>query len=80
MSEINDPNVLIVTSTGLKTKSLAEWEEKIRGVRRIELDPLVLEYQRKIAAEYPQAEVDSAKLAVSTKDADIKTRYPKPTL
>ena len=79
MLETNDNNVLIVTPEGLKSKELAEWEEKIRGVRRIELDPLVLEYQRKIAADYPQSEIDAVRVSISEKDKDIKSRYPKPT-
>ncbi|ASD67654.1 hypothetical protein [Pseudoalteromonas piscicida] len=71
-------SVNIVTKSGIKPIEVVIWEDEISSVRRIELDPLVLELQRKIAARYTAEEIEAARLEVKEKDTEIKLRYPRP--
>ncbi|WP_462150856.1 hypothetical protein [Pseudoalteromonas xiamenensis] len=71
-------SILVITQSGINSIEYAKWDNNISSARRKELDPLVLELQRKIAGEYSIEEVDAARLSVASKDKEIKERFPKP--
>ncbi|WMN59265.1 hypothetical protein NI389_13755 [Pseudoalteromonas xiamenensis] len=71
-------SILVITQSGINSIEKAKWDSNISLARRKELDPLVLELQRKIAGEYSAEEVEAARLNVASKDKEINERYPKP--